>query len=240
MKWSETTNDTGIVQDIDFLVGTNATSYPLKDKARNANRWYHRVWDWILESQDEWDVDDTNNTDFPIATTDLKANQQDYALPLAEGLLKVKRVEINYNNSDWYKAEPFDINERGEGTSTTQINNDYDPTKPFYGLFANSLFTYPIPEEDITAGLKIWFARKIESVFTATGNDTREPGFDEQFHRILSLGPAYDWALTKTDANRIQVLNQELGKYELELRRFYGKKQDDRRTVLKSAYIDYR
>lgn len=240
MIYSDTTNDTGLVQDIDFICGTNSTSYPLKDKARNMNRWYQRVLDWILESQDEWDFDDANNTDFPIATTDLKADQQDYSLPLADGLLKIKRLEITYDNSNWYKGEPFDINERGKATSTTLIANEFDPTKPYYDIFSNSIFLYPIPDIDVTAGLKVWFARKIENLFTPTGNDTRAPGFDEQFHRLLSLGGSYDWFLKKGNTAKLQLVINDMTKFEIELRSFYGKKQDDRQIVLRSAYLDYK
>lgn len=241
MKWSDTTGDLGIVQDIDFLVGTNATSYPLKDKARNSNRWYHRCIDWILESQDDWNFDDANNTsDFPIATADLVANQQDYALPLSDGILKIKRIEVNYDGGvNRYVAEPFDISERRLGTATSQIASDFEKTTPFYDVLGNSIFLYPIPNTAITDGLKIWFAREISNVFTATGNDTREPGFDEQFHRIISLGASLDWAIAKGDNAKIQILEAELAKYELELRSFYGRKQDDKKMILKSAYVDY-
>jgi len=223
MIFSDITNSTGLVQD----------------KARNMNNWYHKTINWILESQDGWDFDDTNNTDFPIATADLVAGQQDYALPLSDGILKIKRLEISYDGSKWNKAFPFDINESGSGTSTTDIANDFDVSNPYYDLLANSIFLYPIPDTAVEDGLKIWFARKIENIFTATGNDTRSPGIDEQFHRVISYGASYDWALTKTDGSRASAFLNEISKLEAEIKRFYGRKDDDRQIILKSNYVNY-
>ena len=90
MVFSDSTNKLGIVEDIDFLVNTNSTSYPTAQKTRNINEWYNRVIGWILEAQDDWQWDDTNQTDLPIGTISLVASQQDYPEPTS---LTITRVE---------------------------------------------------------------------------------------------------------------------------------------------------
>jgi hypothetical protein len=234
MKFNDTTNDTGICQDIDFLVGTNATSYPLKDKARNVNSWYSRIINWILSSNGEWDFDDKNLTDFPIATTNLVASQQDYQLPLSDDILIVLRVEITFDGSNWYRVNPIDLREIGEPTTPTKIAQNFSKTEPYYDLFANSILIYPIPDINVSAGLKIWYKRNNASAFTAS-DTTKEPGFDSQFHRALSYGGAYDWAVKKGDNDKIQFLLGEILKYEAEIKEFYGNKQKDRVNFLRSA-----
>lgn len=241
MVFSDITNKSGLVQDTSFLIWgdtlDHTTDYPLADVVRGINRWYHRVVSWILESQDEWDFDDILNSNYPIATANLVANQQDYSLPATAGVsndrvLKIQRVEVTYDGTNWYKAEPFDIKEKGSAIGTaTDINNDFDTSKPYYDMQFNSIFLYPIPTSNVAAGLKIWFLRRITDIFTAS-DTTQEPSFDEQFHRLLSMGGAYDYLLGN-DHTKASSLRQEMEILKQELQKFYGRKQEDRVYQLK-------
>lgn len=236
MQYSDVTNDTGLIQDITFWTGADTNAYTLKDRTRNINSWYHRVVTMILRAQDEWDFDDVNHTDFPILTTDLVASQQDYSIPASEKVLKIKRLEVSYDGTNWYKAEPIDVNEIGTATDTTTIANNFVKTKPYYDLQNGSLFLYPIPDSNVTGGLKIWWTREIDEFTTA--DTTQEPGIDEPFHRMLSIGAAYDYAIKKG----LQVsdrLKAELIEYEQRITQYYGSKQNDRQMNLKPAYVDY-
>lgn len=203
---------------------------------QSLNNWYHKVVTMILSSMDGWDYDDINHTDFPILTTNLVANQQDYSLPASEKILKIKRIEITYDGTNWYKAEPMDINERGTGTSTTLIAGDFITSEPKYDIQFNSLFIYPIPDTSVTSGLKIWTTREVDE-FT-TSDTTQEPGIDEPFHEMLALGASFDFAAIKGLAikNDLWAMLQD---YETRLKKFYGKKEDDRVFQLKSSFIDY-
>ena len=71
---------------------------------------------------------------------------------------------------------------------------------------------------------------------TQVGN-TDEPGFDEAFHRMLSLGPALDWLLVKQPNNKnlINNIKEELATYEARLRDQYGRKQTDGIMQMKAA-----
>ena len=197
---------------------------------------YHKVVTIILGSQDEWDFDDINHTDYAILTADLVANQQDYTIAASEKVLKIKRLEVSYDGTNWYKAEPFDINERGTATDTTSVNQDFESTKPFYDLTANAIFLYPTPTANSTGGLKIWWTREIDE-FT-TSDTTQEPGIDEPFHEMIAVGASLDWATAKGLENASNLV-AKFRDYESRIKSYYGSKQQDRQIVMRSNYINY-
>lgn len=225
--------------DVTFLTGgVTTTEYTAAQRTIGLNSWYQKVVTMILASQDEWDWDDINHTTYPIATANLVANQQDYTLPASLKILKLKRVEVKIDNSTWRKAEPFDINERSSATDTTTVANDFSTAQSFYDVQHNALFLYPVPAVNVTGGIKMWFTREIDEFTTA--DTTQEPGIDEAFHRMLSLGAALDWEMSKKpDGPRAKWLQDSLRDFELRLRQHYGDKQQDRKYTLKPAYVDY-
>jgi len=107
MQFSDTTNLDGIVEEIDFEVDTDSTSYPLKDKARNVNRHLDHVVSLILQSDGRWQWDDTNQTDLPIGVGTLVNNQQDYGITGAT-YLTVTRVEVKDINGNYQEMQPLD------------------------------------------------------------------------------------------------------------------------------------
>ena len=238
MKFNDVTDRLGLIQDCEFLcnlgsTGISAVTAQLQDFTRLINAWYYKVETMILENQGDWDWDDSNKTDYPILTTNLVASQQDYILPT--GTLKVKRLEISYNGTQWFKATPFALDEHDTATDTTSIENEFDENEPQYRLVAQSLFIYPIPDTNRTSCLKVWVSRDLTE-FTAASTTT-EPGFDKAFHRILSLGASYDYATTHALPN-MNAIKQNLDDYEFRLKKFYGSKFEDKERRLTPAYED--
>lgn len=221
--------------EIRFLTGTDSNSFTNDDLTRLLNSNYHKVVTMILKYQDEWDFDDINHTDYPILTTSLVANQQDYTLPVAEKVLKIKRLEVSYDGTNWYKIEPFDINQRGRATDTTSINNYFQTTKPYYDIQYNAIWLYPIPTAASANGLKIWWAREIDEFVTS--DTTQEPGIDEPFHKMLSYLTALDFGIAKGKANVNQLVTI-IRDYEYRLKEYYGAKQTDRNYLFNSVYSD--
>lgn len=242
MEFSNTSTLGGLIQECELLTGLGNTQISgnttnLKIITRLLNATYHEVVTMILDSQDEWDFDDKNHTDYPILTTSLVASQQDYTLPASLKALKIKRVEITYDGSQWYKAEPLDINELGIATDTTTISGNFSTGSPRYDLQNNALFLYPIPSSNVSGGLKIWVSREIDEFTTA--DTTQEPGFDEPFHRMLAVGASLKYAMAKQLSNRKELI-EEYGDYEKRLRGYYGNKQKDRDVIaMQAAYVDY-
>lgn len=244
MQYNDTTTRTGIIQDCEFLTGIgkegisgNATL--LQEFTRLANAWFHKVVTMILKAQDEWDFDDKNLTDYPVATTPM-TTARDIVFPASLKILKIKRVDISYDGSTYNRATPIDSEEiaNGLGNDTT-VDGLFSKTSPKYDPRSNSIWVYPRAsqaEVDAGATARVEFAREGDE-FT-TSDTAQEPGFDEPFHRMIPLGMSFDWAMVKglPQKNDIFAMLQD---YEIRLKDYYGKKVDDRQASLKGAYVNY-
>lgn len=204
----------------------------------------------ILQAQDEWDADDLNQTDYPVVTTPLVAAQRDYTFPAALKILKIKRVDITYDGTTYYKADPLD-----SGVTSIPFGNDtnidanFTISAPRYDVKGNAVLVYPLATAaQVTAGAKVrieYFREPLEFTSAEVTTGTKEPGFDEPFHIMVALGVCYDWFSAK-DLNagitrsrgiivgQQGIINAELQDYEQRLIKHYGSKQLDRKYALTS------
>lgn len=197
---SSVTTAPSIIEDIDFILGTSDVSYPVADKLRNINNHYNDVATAIIRYQSNWEFDDTNKTDFPIATTDLVASQRDYSLPTT--FLKLLRVEVKDSAGNYQKLRQFD--ETQVDIALTEFNKT-DGLPLYYREIGNSIELYPAADAanvTLAAGLKCFYQRNVTE-FT-TSDASVEPGFVKPFHRILSYGAAHDYAI----ARQLPVANE--------------------------------
>lgn len=242
MQYSDTTNKNGLLQMVEFYTGvgdaTISGTAALKAQVTQLiNNRYHQIVTMILDSSDEWDFDDPNHTDLPVATLPLVATQRDYTIPVATKLLKLKRVDVTWDGSTYYRASPLDSGEMSRGLGTdANTDNDFDLTEPFYDVIGNSLWLYPMATAaQVTAGgkIRLEYLREIDEF--ATTDTTQEPGLDEPFHNMIAVGAALDWAVAKG----LQCKNDLAaiwGDYEQRLRKYYGRRNEDRLPLLKSVY----
>ena len=262
MVYSDTSGLAGIIQEEEFLTGLgdagiSGNTSLLKHFTRLNNARYYQIVSMILASQDEWQFDDSNLSNYPTATRPLVATRRDYyfgtalwALIGREGgaaasvaaikPLKIMRVDITYDGTNYYKAEPFDQNETGLGLGNDNLTDGrFAKNAPYYDIRDNSLWLYPMASaSDVTNGglIRITFSRELDEFTTA--DTTQEPGFDETFHKMLPVGASLDFAVAKGLANKndLAAIYQD---YEVRLKQYYGSKQEDRNYVLKPAYINY-
>jgi len=190
----------------------------------------------ILASLDDWDFDDSNNTDYPVATTSLVASQRDYTFPTSLKILTIKRVDVSYDGTNYYEATPFDSSAPTFGLGNDSLTDaNFSTSKPFYDLKANAIWLYPAATAN-TGTLRIEFYRDI-SEFAST-DTTKTPGFDTPFHRLLSLGAAYDYAMAR-GLETAPNIGTQLADMEIRMKQYYGKKDMDSHIALNSAYISY-
>lgn len=242
---------------ITFLTSSDTTAggFANADRLIGINNYYNRVLTSILQSQDEWEFDDkTITSSYPIASRNLVANQGDYKFSTASWALtapeggadlsnstispfKLRRVEVTYDGSNWYKAEPMQRGQTSNDSTQTSINNLFQTTKPFYTLEYDSIWLRPIPIANITKGLKVWFDRQVtEFTLSDLTTGTKSPGFDANFHQILAYGPAYEFAIANGKSN-LDELKRELEQNMAELKQYYGNKDVDRVWMLKSEPV---
>ncbi len=243
MVFSDTTNKNGIIQRCEFWAGLGDAGISgdatlLKIWTGLINTAYHSTIAAILKAQDEWDWDDPNHADTGfIKTFDLTASQQYVDLTLTAKILKVKRVELKIDGTNWYKAEPIDVNEIDFAVNdTTLIASHFTSSNPYYDQHGRYLFTYPIAQSNVTGGVKVWVTREVDEFTTA--DTTQEPGIDEPFHELIPLKASLDWALQKRLDNKAEIA-AKAAKVEADMMMFYGKKNDDRMMTFKGYHEDY-
>lgn len=250
MDFNDTTLKQGLVQDCDFWVTSDITSYPLADKVRAANMALNEVAGLILSVDGRWQFDDTNYTDLPIGTTNLVSNQQDYGIDTS--MIDITRVECMDASGKWIFLVPFDQKDLNVNTNqsviagtTSTVNTSLTDlmstagTPQYYDKIGNSIFLYPKPNYNSTAGLKVYFQRK-PNYFTVS-DTTKQPGFAKHLHRYVSLAMAKDYAVAKMlTGNKVTVILNELAQKKQEIMSFYGRRQKDVRSRLTANLQDNR
>lgn len=212
------------------------------------NIWYTKIVSMIFESQDDTNFDDARNTNFPIVTTPLVAGQRDYGIPVSEDVLKIKRIDVSYDGSTYYRATPFDngVPPWGFGNTTNEDANMIKQA-PNYSINYNSIFLYPMAAaSDVAAGALMrieWernitpFTKAADYTAVAMSASTTIPGFDSPFHATLAYGAAYEFA-NANNLPQLQNIKDDLGGWEQRIKQAYGKKDLDTELALNFAY-DY-
>lgn len=185
------------------------------------NRGLDRVVSVIERSDGRWQWDDTNRSDFPIATTNLVSGQQDYAF--ATSHIEILKVHIKDSDSNWVEVNPIDIKD-----SATPLEELYETNgqPEYYDKLGNSLFLYPAPDYNSTGGLKIFYKRG--PVYFTTSDTTATPGINPLFHMYPALYACRDYAIEQrlTTAGDFQAL---LGQMESDITDSYARRSGDER-----------
>lgn len=234
MVFSDTTNKNGIVQLTERLCKlgdggiTNDTTLFLQFTG-DINQAYKKVSTALLRVDKNWKWDDTNYTDFPIATIDLVSSQRDYTLPAstsggnASTLWKLNLVEIMDTAGVYHK---IDLMPEGElETTDTGI-----PTQ--YKLIGNSIRLKVIPvtgSVTLTAGLRVTFQRSVIEYTTAS--TTVQPGFMDAYHDLLAYDASATYLMPINTQLAVNYTNIFENRLKL-LQKDYSNKNDDAEDVI--------
>lgn len=231
------------------LTHADTVSYPDATMLIDINEWYQKIVSMIFEAQDDSDFDDQRNTTYPIVTTPMVAAQRDYSMPVSEQVLKIKRVDITYDGTNYFRATPFDgaVPEWGMGNPTNEDTNMIKQS-PRYDFKFNSLFVYPLAvASDVSSGAQIrveWeramtpFSKAIDYAAVAMSASTSVPGIDLPWHIMIAYGAAYEFA-NANNLPQLQNIKQDLADWEMRLRTAYGNKNLDTMLSLRPAYDSY-
>lgn len=195
---------TDIVNKIYFYTKTNSSTYTAADMLLAINTAYDRVVSLIMDTDGRWEWDDNNNTDFPIATATLTADQQDYALSVTH--LNLLRIEVKDESGNWKRLLPFSQSDiKGSESLTDFYKTSGAPI--YYDVLGSSVFLYPPPDYTQAASLKIYFKRggaNYTSAEVTTG--TKVPGFNSLYHDLIPLWASYDYATANNQKNANRLL----------------------------------
>lgn len=222
-----------ILTDTRRTTKSNATSYPTSEIVDSANRALERITGLIRQAQGRWQWDDSNETDFAIATATLTTDQQDYELDPTH--YRIERFEIKSTAGQWSKLKPIDQADVYDQSLTDFLS--VAGTPQYYDKVGNSIFLYPKPNYTQAASLKVFYERGV-SYFT-TSDTTKQPGFNPLFHRLIALWAAFDYAFI----NQMDVaatLRGEIASMEEALAEYYARRDLDEHITLKARLMNFR
>jgi len=244
MIFSDTTNKDGIIQQIEFRTNLgdgyiSGNSTLLAQITGQLNTAYMRATRIIMEADGKWKWDDSNQSDRPNALTDIDSGVG--VIPLLasspstnQDWLVVERVEIKDASGNWVKLE-----QRDQTVEPTSINEKYktDGTPTSYDLEGTTIILQPAPNYGSTSGMNVWFKRA-PLLFSATGADTKRPGFASTFHEYLVLAPTYWWEKYKRVGDSEQTM-RDMKEMEQSMRRHYSRRDKSQRKKLTRRYKNY-
>lgn len=216
MQFNSETNQQDICSDIDFWASTDSVTYPIEDKTRNANFALSRVTTKIMKADRTWKHVSNNATSIPIAVTSLEAGVDNYSL--ASTHLKILRVRIKGPDGVYRTVTARDR----KGISDEILNTPGTPTS--YDKIGGSLMPVPVPNYSADEGIEIEYQPGAD-YFLVT-DTSKEPGFNADFHRLVSLYAARDYcALHAKD--RLQLIDVEIQRYEQDIIDFFASRDID-------------
>lgn len=223
-RFSNSTDKDGLVELLARNTKTQSTttaSYPLKVKTVDINDALSNFFLLAIKAGGRFQVDDTNQTNLPIISTDLVEDQADYTFLVddstpANQILDVRKVRILDASGEFLELEQidrevFDINSYEGVTGTPQ----------YFDLTGNSIILYPTPNYDMTDGLELYISRT-PAYFVST-DTTKEAGIPKLFHPYLHLRPAYFYCLLN-NLPQVKWLKVEVEKLETAITDYYSRR----------------
>ncbi len=243
---SESTNKTGLFEKFGRLTKTNSSSYSLYIFASDANE---ALADYFINlaipSSGKWQVDDTNQTDYPEIKVNLVSGQFDYPLTtdassVANKILDIERVEcaseLNALTTGFRVLNAY--NEMKDEIPAIVASRGITGVPVRYSKRANGIFLDPTPNFSATNGLRIFYARSA-SYFLGDGTDnTKVAGIPDDHQRYLTLLPAYKYCVI----NLPQLANgylAELVQMKKDIKAYYAFRNRDERNIMGGKKILY-
>lgn len=198
--FSETTNNTGLLQLCEMKIFGNAgfgkitgTTSLKQIFANYINDGYNHYTSLVISMDGVWQLDDSNYTDYAVATTNIVSGQSDYAF--SASFVQILSIEFLDNSGHWHVFDESD--EAAYSRANKSLTEDYSTAGQIvsYNRNANSVILLPTPNYNATAGIKIRYQRPPS--YFVWGDTTKTPGFAELHHGYL-----VDYACMKYTADR--------------------------------------
>jgi len=247
MQWktdSSETNGQDLVSMINDFCDSNATSYPIASKVRNGNTGYEKLIGKILEADGDWQWDDTNFTDLPRGTGTLVEGQETYSF--ASEYLNILMVEVLVDSSPdvFRKLKPLDSLDLGELSPEEYFGQESngDPKKgmpEYYDKVGDTIILYPAPAATsvtLASGLRVWFQRTAD-LFTTT-DTSQEPGIPSPYHHLIAVWASIPFNM-KYHPERVPWLEKKWDEGIVNMLKFFGKREKDKRHIMTNKSINY-
>lgn len=238
IAFSESTNNTGIVQQVRNLMRVDSTQWPTSRIVNSVNNYHDMVTGYAIGADRRFQWDDTNHTKLPEGTSPLTINVSDYSFLTDEqgnSIITLTGVSV-LRNGVYTPLTLIDRNDAGYDPSTFGFTAGTLPT--YYDKIADNIIRLDIlPSATVSSGLKFYFQRT-GSYFAAT-DTTKSPGVSPLLHRGYVIAAAYDGALTLGLPN-LQPLSVEAQKEEGKMKRYFSDRNQDDNQIMTMSSIRFR
>lgn len=223
MQFNSNSTSQDMVSLANLFTKQNNTSFPLTEKVIYANMGNRIILTTIHEAYGGWKYDDRNNTDFPIATTELTANTVNFALPVDTNQLNGVYVLTPNTTDSWTKLTPITLEKINQMEAEPNFNNTAS-TPQYYRALSNSIKLYPASNVTVASGLMVEYSRDISTF--ATTDTTKTAGFDTTFHEALPVYMGYQFAQINGLPN-LKSLTEQWVDYLARIKKHYVQKFKD-------------
>lgn len=227
-QFSETTNNSGIVQQVRNLCRIDANQWPTQRIVNSCNNWGDFIMGYGMTADIRFRIDNSNHTKLPEGTKELTAAVSDYSFLTDQdgnrilGLLGVSILQ----NGVYVPLTPVDMNDPYYDQSTfgqvTGIPTQYDK------IADNVIRLDKKPSATVSAGIKYYFQRAFP--YFTSASTTTTTGLDPSLDRGFIIAAAYDCALTLGKPNS-QSLAVERQKEEQNVVRHFESRNEDEETM---------
>lgn len=208
---SDTSTNQGLIEAIKFDTGQDSLTN--EEVIRCINLAIDDYSFLALTSSRRWNIDDYNNTDFPIASATV--NSSETSVPLETEVLNLEEVTWNgvilrpIDRSEFKDQTPTEV----YGSSGTPVAYDYD---------SHNLFLYPVP--NATGTVQIHYSRP-ENYF-ATTDTNAAIGLPRIHHKYIIANASEQIAFAKNDPTYQKFLLRK-NTEETKIKEFFGLRDQD-------------
>lgn len=210
---------------------TDTTTLSTNEFFRLANSKLQEIGFILWKNSSDWEFDDSNYTDFPIATCDLVDGQQDYSMPSTA--LSIERAEVMNSDGDYKHLIQIDKSTTKASSHLEKYDTDGFPEE--YDIVGNSILLFPSPdasEVTTSSGLRLYFSREMDD-FAITDTAT-EPGIPTMFHPAVAYGVANEFGIGKgISEQRQRNIQYGVKKYDKMLDNFISRRNKDRKVRIR-------
>lgn len=241
IQFSDTTNNTGIVQQTRKFMSVDSTQWPTANIVNSCNNWHDFVTGYAIGADRRFQWDDTNHTKLPEGTTDLVLNTSDYSfLTDQQGNTIITLIGLSLIDSTG-KEIPLSLVDRNDVSYDIATFGKNSGTPTCYDKIADNIIrldSKPSATDVSTYDLKFYFQRT-GSYFAAT-DTTKTPGVSPLLHRGYIIASTYDGAMTLGLSN-VQLFAAERKVEESKVIEYFTRRNNDdpkpRMTMKRINYI---
>lgn len=216
MQFKDHPQQQDLCSDADYWASTNINTYTITMKVRNANFGLSEATRKITKADKSWKHISTNSDTIPIDVTDLVANVPDYSLSSKH--VKISRVRIKNKQGVFVTLNTVTEEElTDEDLNTTGV-----PTKAV--LVGGSVLLYPMPDYGQDEGVELTYQPWSNDYFTVD-DDVKEPGFNPDFHRLISLYMARDYCAI-FNPKRLALIMDQINRMETDIENHFEERND--------------